>query len=374
MEKHFDHFFPPGTYRPLDYIRIENQDIVITRLKYDAIADTYTHHAAILKPSMYSYMTSEEGVICASITVPTGKVVDVVKSCNDDSHDIITSICGPVKCMYTNQGLFSSNNYLRCRDIDSNTYYNQINENLIECQKKLVVRLYSEPLFNNFQFTESKYKDIVVSTELEYPNFLRYKSMIIPYGLYLDDAGELVPGEADPTTFSMKGGRLYGPCIISDTSQLYTYFKQSYIHEPVDDVAPIDVKVNKDSISKIINDIIPPKTIVVSNKRVKVIVKLSHYMYKHLKPLFGIYILSNCLGQEYTDILKEECTWKIDDNEINKLTFYWLNKMGGDYSYVACIYNNPKYRQVCGKILSLYSKKTQYTGSPSPPSPRYSPT
>ena len=360
MDKHFEHFFPEGTYRPLDYIRIENEDIVITRLKYDAILDNYTHVSTVLKTNMYNHLTEEDGVVCASITVPKGKIVDVVKSCNDDEADIITSICGPIKCMYINQGLFSSYNYLRSRDVEGHDVYNQMNQNLIDAQKNLVVRLYSEQLFNNFQFTDAKYKDIHVSGELEYPNFVRYKSMIIPYGLYIDNAGELSPIDKDPPSFSINTGKLYGPCIISDTSQLYTYFKQSYIHEPVNDKFPFEIKVKKDEVINIIKDIIPSKTVVISNKRLTVVIKLSHYMYKHLKPLFGVYMLSNCLGEEYTTILKDECPWKINEAEIRKIIFYWLTKMNGDYSYIASIYNNPKYQTMCGKVLSLYSKKTQY--------------
>lgn len=360
MEKHFDYFFPADVYNPIDYIKIENTDIVITRLKYDKITDNYSYTGTILKNNMYSYLTEDEGVICASITVPYGKIVEVIKNCNDNEKDVITSICGPTKCMYITQGLFSSYSYLRVRNIEGNNIYNQMNQNLIEAQKKIVIRLYSEPLFNNFQFTNEKYKDIPISVELDYSNFLRYKSMIIPYGLYLDNTGELCTNDKEPTTFSLKSGKLYGPCIISDTSQLYTYYKQSYIHEIINDKAPFEMKVKKDDIKKAIKEIITDKTVVISNKRIKVKVRLSHYMYKHLKPLMGIYLLSNCLGDEYTDVLKEDCPWKIDEKEIEKLIFYWLNKMNGDYSYIASIYNNPKYKTTCGKILSLYSKKTQY--------------
>jgi hypothetical protein len=360
MEKHFNYFFPPETYIPLELIKIENKDIIIERLRYEKLKNSFTHTSTVVKNNIYSQLTEDEGVICASITIPYGKILEIVKRCNDNNDEIISSVCGPIKTMHLNQGLFSSECILRSKDIEGISSYINLNNELIDTQRKLVIRLYSEPLFNNFKFTDGKYKDIELGVELEYPNFLRYQSMIIPYGLYLDNAGELIVNQQDPTIFTMKSGKLYGPCILSDISKLYVYYKQSYIHGIIKDEGSFEKQLLKDDIKSIVEKIIPEKTVVITNKRLKVKVKLSHYMYKSLKPLLGVYLLSKCLGDDYTKVLESECPWKISETEAEQIIMYWLVKTNGDYSYIASIYNNPKYKILCGKILSKYSKITQY--------------
>lgn len=355
MEKHFDYFFLPETYIPLELINIKNEDILVEKLRYDKIKNVHVHGTSIIKNNMPNHIVEDDGIICASITVPYGKICEVVKQ-----ENVITSLCGPIKMMFINQGLFTTECTLKCKDIEGINTYIKLNEELIDTQRKMVIRLYSEPLFNNFKFTEEKYKDIYVGTELEYPNFLRYQSMIIPYGLYLDNAGELKSDEKEPGKFSLKTGRLYGPCVLSDVSKLYMYYKQSYIHSVIDDKIINEKQIDVNEIQNVVKKIIPEKTVVITNKRLKVNVKISHYMYKSLKPLLGIYLASNCLGEDYTEVLKEECPWKMSDKEIEQLIMYWLFKTNGDYSYIAGIYNNPKYKNICSKMLSKYSKLTQY--------------
>lgn len=359
-QKLFEFFFPLDNYIPIELIVIENIDITITKLRYDKFKNTFIHSSIIVKNNIYSQNTQDDDVICASITVPYGKILEIVKRCNDSDDQIISSICGPIKCMYINQGLFSSECILRSKDIEGISIYANINNELIEAQRKLVIRLYSKSLFNNFKFTDAKYRDIEIGTELNCENLSYYKSMIIPYGLYLDNAGELVPNPKDSASFNLKPGRLYGPCILSDTSQLYTYFKQSYIHTPIYDEGPFEKQLDQDELEPIVKQIIPEKTVVITNKRIKVNVKLSHYMYKSLRPLLGIYLMSKCLGDEYTKNLENECPWKINDDEAEQIIMYWLVKTNGDYSYITGAYNNPKYTSLCKKILSKYSKLTQY--------------
>lgn len=356
MEKHFNHFFPIETYIPLELVNIKNQDIVIEKLRYDKIKNKYIHSSTILKNNANHYIIEDDSVICASITIPYGKICEIVKQ-----EDIISSLCGPIKMMFINQGLFTTECILRSKNIEGINTYIKLNEELIDTQRKLVIRLYSEPLFNNFTFTEGKYKDIPIGVELEYPNFLRYQSMIVPYGLYLDNAGELVKDKKIVDKFNMKPGKLYGPCILSDVSKLYMYYKQTYIHIPIDDNETFEKQIEDEKeLHPIIDKIIPPKTVVISNKRIKVTVQLSHYMYKSLKPLIGVYLLSNCLGEEYTKTIKKYCPWKISEKEVEQLIMYWLFKTNGDYSYIAAIYNNPEYKTICGKMLAKYSKLTQY--------------
>lgn len=361
MNKHFDYYFPSTEYKPIELIHINNKDVVVTRLKYEITKNSFTHVSTILKNNIYSQLNPDEGVVCASITIPQGKIVEVVKRCNDDSNDSITCFCGPIKVMFINQGIFSSENYLRVKDIEEGDVYQKMNNELIECQRKLVIRLYREKLFNNFKFSSQKYLDIPISTILEYPNFMRYQSMIVPYGINIENGGELVPNKTDSTSFSIKTGKLNGPCIFSDVSQLYVYYQQSYIHSVIDDEGPFEKKkISKDEVTSIVNRIIPPKTIVITNKNLKVIVKLSHYMYQNLKPLLGIYLLSNCLGTEYTKIIKTECSWKIQEDDIKRLILFWLIKTSGDYSYIAPIFNNQEYNKICAEAIVMYTKKTQY--------------
>lgn len=355
MEKHFNYFFPVETYIPLELINIENTDIVIEKLRYDKLKNVYTHASSIIKHNTSNYITEDDGVICASITIPYGKICEIVKQ-----EQVISSLCGPIKMMFINQGLFTTDCIIRSKDIEGINAYIKLNEELIETQRKLVIRLYSEPLFNNFKFTEGKYKDIPIGVELEYPNFLRYQSMIIPYGLYLDNAGELVPNKKMVDKFSLKPGRMFGPCVLSDVSKLYMYYKQSYIHIPIKEEEIFEKQIDEKELYPIVEKIIPEKTVVITNKKIKVIIKLSHYMYKSLKPLLGVYLLSNCLGEEYTESIKDECPWKISEKEVEQLVMYWLLKTNGDYSYIAGIYNNPKYQKICGKMLAKYSKLTQY--------------
>lgn len=360
MNKHFDYYFPPNEYRPIDLIKIDNKNVVITRVKYESGKEAFTHVSTILKNNIYSQLTPDENVVCASIVVPHGKIVEVVKRCNDDSNDCVSAICGPIKTMYINQGLFSSEHYLRVKYVERDIY-EKMNVEFIECQRKLVLRLYRNKLFNNFKFSEEKFLDIPISTVLEYPNFMRYQSMIVPYGIYIDDAGELVPNENDCTSFSIKKGKLNGPCHISDISQLYVYYQQSYIHSVINDEGPFEKKrISKKDIEPIVKQIIKSKTVVVSKKNLKVTVKLSHYIYQYLKPLLGMYFLSNCLGDAYTKIIRKECSWDIRDDDIKRLVLFWLIKTRGDYSYIAPIFNNPKYNKICAEAIVFYTKKTQY--------------
>ena len=361
MDKHFQYYFPPE-YNPLDLFKIENEFVVITRLKFETTKNVYTHVSTILKHNVYSQMKPDEGVLFATITIPLGKIVQVVKRCNDDPNDIITCFCGPTKIMFTHQGLFASECYIRVKTIEGPDILKNLSEELVDCQRKLVVRLYSNVLFNDFKFRKEKYKDIPITTELEYPNFLRYKSMIVPYGIILDNAGELVLNEKELTNLpSLKPGKLNGPCIISDTSQLYVYYKQSYIHTVIKDDGPFEkTYMSKDDLKNIIPVLVPSKTVVVSNKHLKIKVKLSHYMYNNLQPLLGIYFISKCLGEEYTKLLIENSPWKLTDEQIKRLALFWLVKTMGDFSYIAPIFNNDKYNAICRDALSIYSKKTQY--------------
>lgn len=362
MNKHFDYYFPPFEYHPLELFKIDNEHSIITRLKYETTLNSYTYVSTVLKHNIYSQMNPDEGVLFATITVPNGKIVQVVKRCNDDPDDIITCFCGPIKVFFTHQGLFASECYVREHSIDGPDIMKQLNEEFIECQRHLVVRLYSEKLFNNFKFKNAKYKDIPVTTELEYPNFLRYQSMIVPYGLYIENAGELVLNNKELTNIpSIKQGKLNGPCLFSDTSKLYVYYKQSYIHEIIKDEGPFEkTRLSKDDLDKLIPSLLPEKTVVVTNKHITVKVRLSHYMYNQLQPLLGIYFISKCLGEEYTNILIEDSPWKLDDDTVKRIALYWLVKTKGDYSYIAPIFNNPRYNKICAEALSIYSKKTQY--------------
>lgn len=360
MNKHFDYYFPSSEYNPLDLIKIENEHSVITRLKFEATKNSYTHISTILKQNVYSQITPDEGVIFATITVPLGKIVEVVRQCN--ANEIITCFCGPVKVYFTHQGLFASECFVRERIIDGPDNLRNLAHELIECQRKLVVRLYSEKLFNNFQFKKIKYRDIPITTELTYPNFLRYQSMIVPYGIYINNVGELVLDQKNITNIpNIKSGKLNGPCIISDTSQLYVYYQQSYIHKIIKDEGPFEKnRLTDDDLKKLVPQIIPPKTVVVSNKHLTIQIKLSHYMYEQLKPLLGMYFISKCLGEEYTKVLMEDSPWKMDDEQVKRLALFWLVKTVGDYSYIAPIFNNPLYNKICAEALSIYSKKTQY--------------
>lgn len=360
MNKHFDYYFPPSEYNPLELIRIENEHSVITRLKFEATKNSYTHISTVLKQNVYSQMTPDEGVIFATITVPFGKIVEVVRQCN--ANDILTCFCGPTKVYFTHQGLFASECFVREKSIDGPDILRNLANELLECQRKLIIRLYSEKLFNNFEFKKAKYRDIPISTELEYPNFIRYQSMIVPYGIYLGNAGELVLNQKEITGMpSLKPGKLNGPCIISDTSQLYVYYQQSYIHAPIKDEGPFEKnRLTVDDLKKLVPTMIPPKTVVVSNKHIKIQVKLSHYMYEQLRPLLGMYFISKCLGEEYTKVLIEDSPWKMTDDHVLRLALFWLVKTVGDYSYIAPIFNNPLYNKICGEALSIYSKKTQY--------------
>ncbi len=359
MDKHFNYFFPPETYIPIEYIKIKNIDIVIERLRYEKLKNSFTYTSTVLKNNICSSIVEDDGIICASITVPYGKICEIVKR-GDYDDEIIYSICGPIKSMFLNQGLFSTECILRSKNIEGISSYININNELIDTQRKLVIRLYSDQLFNNFKFTDGKFKDIPIGTILEYQHFLRYQSMIIPYGLYLDNAGELIVNEKDSTTFSLKSGRLYGPCILSNISKLYVYYKQSFIHGNINDTGPFEKQLKRDEIDDVIQKIIPEKTVVITNKHLKLKVQLSHYIHKHLKPLLGVYLMSKCLGDEYTNIIENECPWKMKDDEVELIIMYWLVKTNGDYSYISAIYNNPKYNKICSKILSKYSKMTQY--------------
>lgn len=362
MNKHFEYYFPPKEYNPLDLFKIENEFAMITRLKYDATQNSYSYISTVLKNGVFSQMRPDEGVIFATITVPLGKVVQVVKRCNDDPDDVITCFCGPTKVMFTSQGLFSSECYVRVQDILGPDIIRELAEELVECQRKLIIRLYAGKLFNNFKFKNEKYRDIPVSTELEYLNFMRYQSMIIPYGIIIGDAGEVVLNEKEMTSIpSLKPGKLNGPCIISDTSQLYVYYKQSYIHESIKDEGPFEkTRLTQAEIKELIPKLMPPKTVVVSNKHLKVKVKLSHYMYDKLRPLLGMYFISKCLGEEYTKLLIEDSPWKLDDDQVKRLALFWIVKTMGDYSYVAPIFNDSKYNIICRDAMAIYSKKTQY--------------
>lgn len=362
MNKHFDYFFPPDSYLPLDYIKIDEQDIVIERVRHEPLTNTFYHNSSVIKQNVYNHVTPEDGTLCASITIPFGKILEIVKRCNDDETETISSICGPIKTLYTNQGLFESECYLRSRNIEPILTYNDIQEELVYCQKHLIIRLYSEPLFNNFKLSKGKYRDIPISTTLEYPNFLRYQSMIIPYGIYIDNVGELQVDDGQvPATFSLKPGRLYGPCILSDVSKLYVYHKQSYIHEAIhSDERVFEKQIDKENVNSVIQKIMTPKTVVMTNKKLQVTVRLSHYLYKHLKPLIGAYFMSQCLSQEYTGIIKKDCPWKMSDKEAEQIIMYWLVKTNGNYSYIADFFNNSQYNAMCRKILALYSKNTQY--------------
>ena len=103
-----------------------------------------------------------------------------------------------------------------------------------------------------------------------------------------------------------------GPCLISDTSQLYVYYQQSYIHTVIREEGPFEKnRITKEDLEKLIPQLIPPKTVVVTNRHIKVQVRLSHYMYDQLQPLLGMYFISKCLdnvdffphtqmGEEYT--------------------------------------------------------------------------
>jgi hypothetical protein len=362
MNKHFDYYFPPSEYNPLDLIKIENEHSVITRLKFEATKNSYTYVSTVLKQNVYSQMTPDEGVFFATITVPLGKIVQVVKRCNDNPEDVITCFCGPVKIYFTHQGLFASECYVRETTVEGTDTLRHLAEEFVECQRKLIIRLYSEKLFNNFQFKKAKYRDIPITTELEYPNFLRYQSMIVPYGIYINNVGELVLNPKKLTELpSLKSGKLNGPCLISDTSELYVYYQQSYIHTVIHEEGPFEKnRISTEDLEKLIPQLIPPKTVVVTNKHIKIQVRLSHYMYEQLQPLLGMYFISKCLGEEYTKLLIEDSTWKLDDDNILRLALFWLVKSMGDYSYIAPIFNNPRYNKICSEALSIYSKKTQY--------------
>jgi hypothetical protein len=86
MEKHFDYFFPPETYIPLELINIKNEDILVEKLRYDKIKNVHVHGTSIIKNNMPNHIVEDDGIICASITVPYGKICEVVKQ-----ENVITS-------------------------------------------------------------------------------------------------------------------------------------------------------------------------------------------------------------------------------------------------------------------------------------------
>ena len=131
MEKHFNYFFPVETYIPLELINIENKDIVIEKLRYDKIKNVYTHTSSIIKHNTSNYITEDDGVICASIIIPYGKICEIVKQ-----EQVISSLCGPIKMMFINQGLFTTECIIRSKNIEGINTYIKLNEELIETQRK----------------------------------------------------------------------------------------------------------------------------------------------------------------------------------------------------------------------------------------------
>lgn len=374
MNKHFDHYFPPSSYNPLDLIPIDNEHTVITRLRFDAARNSYIHASTVLgNTNTYSQFTPDDGMVVASITVPASKMIEIVRQCN--SEHAAACLVGPTK-VYITQGstLVGEEGFVRERSaIDNPDTMQTLASELVDCQRKLIVRLYSEKMFNHFEFRARKYRDIPISTYLEYPNFLRYQSMIVPYGLDLTDAGTLTlssssldsplpyPDLLNAIKASSYGGVLQGPCIIADTTQTGVYYRSIPPPDPIRDDGPFErARLTPADLKQITSAFVPPDLVTVSGKRVKVRVTLSHRMYNQLRPLLGMYLASECLGRGYTSILSDDSPWKIDEGHVTRIVLTWLIKTGGDYSYIAPIYNNPRYHQSCARALSIYSKKTQY--------------
>jgi hypothetical protein len=380
MDKHFEYYFPPDIYRPLDLIsstiETPEQSVIITRFRHNQSNDVFAYKCTKLsRTSDYSRIVSDENNICASITVPMGRIVDIVKHCNDVDEDSIASFCGPVHVVLVRNpddendtSILSQNCYIRNRDIvPTPDMIAELNQELLDCQKKMVVRLYFKPLFNNFMFSKEKHSDIPIGVVLEYPNMLRYNSMIIPYGLFMDTASELVVAPRPSSAgnyFQVKWdtGKLYGPYLVSDTTQMHVYYPQSAIHSMIeyklDDIQQyehIPLTNIQTHISSILRKV-PVPLVSISHMRVKPKVRVSHYIYKNLKPFFDMCILSEALGADMTLRIKQDVGFEPSPDEIERLVLFWLIKKNGDYSYITPLFNKPLFNRECQQALTKYTR------------------
>lgn len=371
LDRAFRTFFPETKYSPLDLANHGHTQCWILRLrKLGSKEGPVLQQACSLVTEALSNQPSTSGdTLMTAIVVPAGKKLDVVRN---SPYTRLFTLVGPTRVVFAGQNVFTQSVTLHVSEVSPETL-RKLDTALVDLQKRMCVRLYTEPGF------EGDHDDMPAGYALKLPKLLRYQSMLIPYGLKLssantiEEAARAYGADPGPTTES---GELWGPLLVSNIHMELAFTGPLPRPEPYRRPYVRDFLLPAEQASVDWSPFMRASNLErVQSSRIKV----SSDVYEKLKPLMAYYLLSRCLGRGTTSYLADTVPYTLDEEDlVARTVLYWLTRFHGDYSIVVPLMANSRYETTVRAAISSYGKRLTGAGagvpSPAPPAPAPSPS
>lgn len=348
MNRAFSYYFPEGAYSPLglNSQRPEQEQAWVARERRFPRQHIITQFSLNVLTNNNSLQLSNSGEnIYTCINVPASNVVTITSR----TQETPVKLMGPTRVVFCDPCVMTKNAMVTLSKMDIKAELEPLDKLLVKLQKNLCIRMFREV---DLQDDAS---DIGVGYTVNLQRLLRYKSMLIPYGLEVVGLG-------------LTGDRITikGPLIINNIHMDSVYYGppiQSHktMQSFVRDYSPTQIDANEHA-----RDQRPYLGVAGFVGIQGITVRLSESMYKELRPLIGYYLLARCLGRSGTQYLESSLPYMLDDDDmVPRLVFHWLMKFNGDYSIIVPFLEHPRYGQQARKALSKYTQTV--TKAPSQP-------